>query len=138
LAQRDAVGVGPQLVQIHRTDLARRSQWKGHPGRRRYGDDQRRQRNVWAFTFQRDGSLTGNRLLIQFPDFGMDGMRCDVDGAFTSPAAARVRWPWFRRGKVLQDVDVLGKMPNQCGIEPGVPAPLPSHRGIEWAPVEAV
>ena len=66
-------------------------------GRRRYGDDQRRQRNVWAFTFQRDGSLTGNRLLIQFPDFGMDGMRCDVDGAFTSPAAARVRWPWFRR-----------------------------------------
>jgi len=74
------------------------------------------QRNVWAFTIQRDGSLTAKRLLIQFPDFGMDGMRCDVDGnlyitrhgkgtvAVVSPA-----------GKVLQEIDVLGKMPtNIC------------------------
>ena len=74
------------------------------------------QRNVWAFHIERNGTLSGKRLLIRFPDFGMDGMRCDVDGnlyitrhgkgtvAVVSPA-----------GKVLREVDVLGKMPtNLC------------------------
>jgi lipoprotein signal peptidase len=74
------------------------------------------QRNVWAFTITADRTLADKRLLIQFPDFGFDGMRCDVDGnlyitrhgkgtvAKVSPA-----------GKVLQEIDVLGKRPsNLC------------------------
>ena len=72
------------------------------------------QRNVWAFTIEHDGSLSGKRLLIQFPDFGMDGMRSDVDGnlyitrhgkgtvAVVSPA-----------GKVLKEIDVLGKIADE-------------------------
>lgn len=74
------------------------------------------QRNVWAFRIARDGSLTGKRLLIQFPDHGMDGMRCDAAGnlyitrhgkgtvAIVSP-----------QGKVLREVSVLGAHPtNLC------------------------
>jgi sugar lactone lactonase YvrE len=74
------------------------------------------QRNVWAFSIERDASLSGKRLLIRFPDFGMDGMRSDVDGnlyitrhgkgtvVVVSPA-----------GRVLNEIDVLGKMPtNIC------------------------
>jgi gluconolactonase len=74
------------------------------------------QRNVWAFKIEADGSLTNKRLLKRFPDFGFDGMRCDVDGnlyitrygkgtvAVLSPA-----------GKVLREIDVLGKQPsNLC------------------------
>ena len=74
------------------------------------------QRNVWAYNIQPDGSLSGKRLVIRFPDFGMDGMRCDVDGnlyitrhgkgtvAIVSPA-----------GKLIREVDVLGKSPtNLC------------------------
>src|SRR5438067_515266 len=38
------------------------------------------QRNVWAFTVAADGSLSDKRLVKRFDDFGMDGMRCDVDG----------------------------------------------------------
>ena len=38
------------------------------------------QRNIWAYDLAPDGSLSGKRLLIRFPDFGMDGMRCDVAG----------------------------------------------------------
>ena len=38
------------------------------------------QRNVWAYDLARDGEISNKRLLIQFADFGMDGMRCDVDG----------------------------------------------------------
>lgn len=38
------------------------------------------QRNVWAYDLSPQGEVSNKRLLIQFPDFGMDGMRCDVDG----------------------------------------------------------
>lgn len=38
------------------------------------------QRNVWAYDLATDGTVAGKRLLLQFPDYGMDGMRCDVDG----------------------------------------------------------
>jgi sugar lactone lactonase YvrE len=38
------------------------------------------QRNVWAYDLSSTGTLSNKRLLIQFPDFGMDGMRCDIDG----------------------------------------------------------
>ena len=38
------------------------------------------QRNVWAYDLSSTGEISNKRLLIQFPDFGMDGMRCDIDG----------------------------------------------------------
>ncbi len=73
------------------------------------------QRNIWAFEIGPNG-LSNKRLVIQFPDHGFDGMRCDVEGnlyvtrygkgtvAIVSP-----------EGKVLRDVEVLGKRPsNLC------------------------
>ncbi|GAA3410926.1 SMP-30/gluconolactonase/LRE family protein [Paenibacillus hodogayensis] len=38
------------------------------------------QRRVWAYDLSPSGDVSGKRLLIEFPDFGMDGMRCDADG----------------------------------------------------------
>lgn len=38
------------------------------------------QRAIWAFTIGADGALTDKRLLRRFDDFGLDGMRVDVDG----------------------------------------------------------
>ncbi|PYI51622.1 SMP-30/gluconolactonase/LRE family protein [Paenibacillus flagellatus] len=38
------------------------------------------QRRVWAYDLSPDKRISGKRLLIEFPDFGMDGMRCDADG----------------------------------------------------------
>lgn len=38
------------------------------------------QRNIWAYDLSPEGEISNKRLLIQFSDFGMDGMRCDVDG----------------------------------------------------------
>lgn len=74
------------------------------------------QRNIWAFTIQPDGSLSDRRLLIQFPDFGFDGMRCDVDGNLYvtrhGKGTVAVISP---QGKVLREIDVLGSKPsNLC------------------------
>jgi gluconolactonase len=74
------------------------------------------QRNVWAFAINADGSLAGKRLLIQFPDYGFDGMRCDVDGnLYITRHGKGTVVKLSPDGKVLREVDVLGDSPtNIC------------------------
>lgn len=48
-------------------------------GRRLYVNESV-QRRVWCYDLHEDGSVSGKRLLASFPDFGLDGMRCDVAG----------------------------------------------------------
>ena len=38
------------------------------------------QRKVWKYDIADAGNISNKRLLIEFPDFGMDGMKCDRDG----------------------------------------------------------
>ncbi len=69
------------------------------------------QRNVWAYDLSSEGEVSNKRLLIQFRDFNMDGMRCDIEGnlyitrhgkgtvAKLSPA-----------GEVLLEVQLTGKL----------------------------
>ena len=75
------------------------------------------QRKVWAYNLSDSGTLSNKRLLIEFPDFGMDGMRCDVDGnlyicrhgkgtvAKISPA-----------GKLIQEITLKGKKPSNIAF----------------------
>ncbi len=71
------------------------------------------QRNVWEFQIQKDGSLTGKRLLIQFPDFGFDGMRCDVDGnLYITRHGKGVVAKVSPEGKMIREIAVLGSKPS--------------------------
>lgn len=68
------------------------------------------QRKVWAFDLNDKGEISNKRLLIEFPDFGMDGMKCDWKGnlyitrhgkgtiAIVSPS-----------GKLMREVKMKGK-----------------------------
>lgn len=38
------------------------------------------QRNVWVYNLSPNGEISNKRLLHKFPDFGLDGMRCDIKG----------------------------------------------------------
>jgi sugar lactone lactonase YvrE len=38
------------------------------------------QRNIWVYDIQKSGSVSNKRLFIAFEDYGMDGMRCDMEG----------------------------------------------------------
>ncbi len=74
------------------------------------------QRKVWAFTLHPDGSITDKKLLVEFPDYGLDGMRCDVDGNLYA-----ARWgkgtivKISPQGQILREIDVLGAKPtNVC------------------------
>ena len=74
------------------------------------------QRNVWAFRIQPNRSLAAKRLLLQFPDYGLDGMRCDVDGnLYITRHGKGTVAVVSAEGKILREVDVLGKHPtNVC------------------------
>ncbi|MEO8569565.1 MAG: SMP-30/gluconolactonase/LRE family protein [Ginsengibacter sp.] len=75
------------------------------------------QRKVWAYDLSDSGTISNKRLLIEFADFGMDGMRCDVDGdlyiarhgkgtvAKVSPA-----------GKLLLEVKLKGTKPSNIAF----------------------
>jgi sugar lactone lactonase YvrE len=74
------------------------------------------QRNVWAFAIAPDGSLKDKRLVKKFDDFGFDGMRCDVAGnLYITRHGKGTVVVLSPQGKVLREIDVLGKMPsNLC------------------------
>lgn len=74
------------------------------------------QRNVWAFTITAERTLTNKRLLIQFPDHGFDGMRCDVDGSlYITRHGKGTVVKVSPEGKVVREVSVLGARPsNLC------------------------
>lgn len=74
------------------------------------------QRGVWAFPINADGTLGERKLVKQFEDHGFDGMRCDVDGnLYITRYGKGTVVKLSPEGKVLQEVDVLGKQPsNLC------------------------
>jgi sugar lactone lactonase YvrE len=68
------------------------------------------QRNIWAYDLSPEGKVRNKRLLIQFPDYGMDGMRCDIAGnlyvtRYGKGTVAKVS----PQGEVLLEVKLAGK-----------------------------
>jgi gluconolactonase len=68
------------------------------------------QRNVWAFDLAPDGKLSNKRLLYQFADGGMDGMRSDIHGnlyiARHGKGEVAVLSP---EGKIIHTITTIGK-----------------------------
>jgi len=85
-------------------------------GRRLYVNESK-QRNIWVFDIEPDGSLARKRLFMAFEDHGFDGMRFAADGTLyctrhgkgtvvaISPAA-----------EVLEEIDVLGPSPSNLAF----------------------
>jgi gluconolactonase len=74
------------------------------------------QRNVWRFPIQPDGKLGEKQLIKQFPDYGFDGMRCDVDGnLYITRHGKGTVVVMAPDGREFREVDALGKHPtNLC------------------------
>lgn len=75
------------------------------------------QRKVWAYDLSADGAINHKRLLIEFPDFGMDGMRCDSKGNLYitrhgKGTVAKVS----PDGKLVQEITLIGKKPSNIAF----------------------
>ncbi len=71
------------------------------------------QLNVWRYRIADDGSLTDKQLFHRFPDFGMDGMRCDLKGnlyiARYDKGTVAVLSP---EGLLIEEYRLRGKKPS--------------------------
>ncbi|SHM78336.1 Sugar lactone lactonase YvrE [Duganella sacchari] len=74
------------------------------------------QKLIWAFTVGAGGALTDKRLLHRFEDFGMDGMRVDVDGnLYVSRFGKGTIAKLSPGGVLLQEIRLPGARPsNLC------------------------
>ncbi len=69
------------------------------------------QRNIWAYDLSPDGEISNKRLLIQFPDFNMDGMRCDIEGnLYVTRHGKGTVAKLSSEGDVLLEVELTGKL----------------------------
>jgi gluconolactonase len=72
---------------------------------------------IWAYDLSPAGEVSNKRLLIEFPDFGMDGMRCDSKGniyqaRFGKGTIVKVS----PTGKVMQEIKLAGKKPTNVAF----------------------
>ena len=75
------------------------------------------QRNVWKYDLSSDGKISNKRLLIKFPDFGMDGMRCDIAGnlyitRYGKGSVVKVS----PGGTILKEIELTGKKPSNIAF----------------------
>ena len=70
-----------------------------------------RQLNVWAYNLSAEGEISNKRLLIKFPDFNMDGMRCDIEGnLYVTRHGKGTVAKVSPDGDVLLEVQLTGKL----------------------------
>ncbi|MDB4919523.1 SMP-30/gluconolactonase/LRE family protein [Mucilaginibacter sp.] len=74
-------------------------------------------RKIWAYDLSSKGKLSNKRLVIEFTDFGMDGLRCDIKGniyqaRFGKGTIAKVS----PEGKILEEITLIGKKPTNVAF----------------------
>ncbi len=68
------------------------------------------QRKIWAFSVDETGNLSNKRLFMEFPDFGLDGMKCDLAGnLFVARYDKGVIAMLSPAGKLIREVALKGK-----------------------------
>jgi len=71
------------------------------------------QKKVWAYDLSDSGTISNKRLLIEFPDFGMDGMRCDADGnLYITRHGKGTVVKASPKGKLLMEIKLSGTKPS--------------------------
>ena len=75
------------------------------------------QRKVWVYDLSPRGELSNKRLLIEFPDFGMDGQRCDVLGnLYITRHGKGTVVKVSPAGQVLREIELPGKSPTNIAF----------------------
>jgi gluconolactonase len=94
------------------------------------------QRKVWAFDVDEKSNISNKRLFHEFPDFGMDGMKCDAKGnlyvtrydkgtiAILSPAGELIREVQMK-GKKTSNIIFGGPDGKTCYVT------LQDRKGVE-------
>jgi sugar lactone lactonase YvrE len=65
---------------------------------------------VWAFDVDNKGNISNKRLFAEFPDHGMDGMKCDNEGnLYITRYGKGTIVVLSPEGKTIREVELKGK-----------------------------
>jgi len=74
-------------------------------------------RQVWAYDLSPEGDIKNKRLFVEFSDFGMDGMRCDIQGnLYIARFGKGVVVKISPKGQVLKEIELKGKRPTNVAF----------------------
>jgi sugar lactone lactonase YvrE len=74
-------------------------------------------RAVWAYDLSPAGEVSNRRLLIEFPDFGVDGMRCDVKGnLYVARIGKGTVIKISANGRIIREIALTGKKPTNVAF----------------------
>lgn len=75
------------------------------------------QRKVWVYNLSEKGEVSNKRLFHEFPDFMMDGMRCDVDGnLYITRHGKGTIVKLSPSGKLMTEITLAGKLPSNIAF----------------------
>lgn len=88
----------------------------GPDGRKLYVNESA-QRRVWVYDIAADGTIWNKRLLVEFPDHGLDGMRSDADGnLYIARYGAGTVAVVSPEGRLLREVKLRGEKPTNVAF----------------------
>lgn len=71
------------------------------------------QRRILAFTINENGALSNRQIFCTFPDFGLDGMRCDAKGNLYITRYDKGTVVIFSpEGKLMKEIQLKGSKPS--------------------------
>ena len=75
------------------------------------------QRKVWVYDLNIKGEVSNKRLLIDFPDHGLDGMRCDSKGnLYIARYGKGVIAVISPKGQILREIVLKGQKPTNIAF----------------------
>jgi gluconolactonase len=75
------------------------------------------QRRIWAYDLSDTGEISKKRLLIEFPDYGLDGMRCDIAGnLYVTRYGKGTVTKVSPQGEILQEIELTGEKPSNLAF----------------------
>jgi gluconolactonase len=73
--------------------------------------------NIFAYDLSPDGAVSNKRVLISFPDPGMDGMRCDIKGnLYVARFGKGLVVKISPEGKILKEIKLVGNKPTNVAF----------------------
>ncbi len=73
--------------------------------------------NIFAYDLSQEGSVSNKRILIAFPDPGMDGMRCDVNGnLYVTRFGKGLVLKVSPEGSIIREIPLNGKSPTNIAF----------------------
>lgn len=75
------------------------------------------QRKIWAYSLSAQGEISQKRLLIEFKDFGLDGMRCDEQGnLYIARYGKGVIAVVSPKGELLYEIELTATKPTNLAF----------------------